>query len=155
MGCGHEFHMVCVTRWFCRQEGASSCPCCRRESGEYDDVPQAEAEEESDDDESVSGWSDDDDASLVSVEEYWERKADGTWHQKFRETVTGRTWNPSASGSVDDIPPALAVGAVVLQALWRGHVVRRNQVVEALLSLKNTVVPAAPAPAEITSDPVP
>jgi hypothetical protein len=139
---------MCVTRWFCRQEGASSCPCCRRESGQYDDVPHAaEDEEGSEDDESVSGWSDDD-GSLVSVEEYWERKAEGTWHQKFRETVTGRAWNP---GAADDIPPALAVGASMLQALWRGHVVRRNQVVDALLSLKNVVHVTVP----LTSDPVP
>lgn len=126
---------MCVTRWFCRQEGASSCPCCRRESGTYDDVPRAAG---GDDDESVASDEDDnDDESVVSIEEYWIRGADGVWKRAFRETVTGEGWDPVAEP--DDVPLALHVGATVLQTLWRGHAVRRDIAVKALLSLKNAI----------------
>ena len=148
LGCGHEFHMVCVARWFCRQEGASSCPCCRRESGAYDDVPRAEAEDDDESDD-VSGWSDDDDdddASLVSVEIYWHRDGMGVWKQVFRETATTRGWDPVSEP--DTVPEEIEEGATALQRLWRGYRVRQQRqvmgAVEALLALKVTPVELDP-----------
>ena len=132
--------MVCVTRWFCRQEGASSCPCCRRESGTYDDVPRAaeEGDEDDDDDDDIDGWSDD--SSVVSVAEFWTRDSDGCWHRTIRQTVTGEKWNPVAEP--DDIPLTVHEGAVALQRIWRGHAARRGVAVEALLALKFATLPA-------------
>lgn len=141
--------MVCVARWFCRQEGASSCPCCRRESGAYDDLPRAAAEDDSDS-EGVSEWDDDeedDDASVVTVEIFWRRDEAGVWHQMFRETATTLGWNPVTEP--DAVPEEIEEGATALQRLWRGHRVRQQQrvaaAVEGLLALKVEPLPAAEA----------
>lgn len=143
LGCGHEFHMMCVAQWFCRQEGASSCPCCRRESGTYDDLPQATEADDSD-----SDWESDDSASHVSVEVYW--KYDDTvrvWHQIFRETMTTKEWDPVMEPT--DVPEEIEEGAVCLQSLWRGYRARQRLLIaEALLILK------ASTEAEAEADPV-
>lgn len=127
--------MVCVARWFCRQEGASSCPCCRRESGAFDDVPRADGADSDSEDNSDE---DDDDSSLVSVEVYWLRDSAGVWKQMFRETETTNDWNPV--DEPDDVPEEIHEGALTLQRLWRGYRVRHQQAVlgavEALLALK-------------------
>lgn len=150
LGCGHEFHMMCVAQWFCQQEGVSSCPCCRRESGVYDDLPRAAAEEDDESDD-VSGWSDedddddDDDESLVAVEIYWLRDEAGVWKQVFRETATTRDWNPVSEP--DTVPEEIDHGATALQRLWRGYLVRRQQkvagAVEGLLALKDAAAISA------------
>jgi Ring finger domain/IQ calmodulin-binding motif len=31
LSCTHTFHFTCLVRWFANQEGAESCPCCRKE----------------------------------------------------------------------------------------------------------------------------
>jgi hypothetical protein len=50
--CSHLFHFRCLATWFLSQDGASSCPCCRREVSELEDVPidPADVEEGEDDD---------------------------------------------------------------------------------------------------------
>jgi hypothetical protein len=51
--CSHLFHFRCLATWFISQDGASSCPCCRREVSELEDVPSAAADDaEADDDDS-------------------------------------------------------------------------------------------------------
>ncbi len=51
--CSHLFHFRCLATWFISQDGASSCPCCRREVSELEDVPSAAAgDAEADDDDS-------------------------------------------------------------------------------------------------------
>lgn len=137
--------MVCVARWFCRQEGASSCPCCRRESGAYDDVPRAEGEEDSD-----SEWEDGDEdgdgdgATVISVEFYWQRDANGVWKEGLRETTTTNIWNPATEPAA--VPEEITEGAVALQRIWRGYWVRHRlpmqDAAEALLALKAGVVVA-------------
>jgi hypothetical protein len=57
LSCGHNFHIRCVVQWFYSQEGASSCPFCRHEVGEKEDLPTAEdmgQEEESEDESEYS-----------------------------------------------------------------------------------------------------
>lgn len=135
LGCGHEFHAVCVARWFCRQEGASSCPCCRQEAGRHADIATAAAA----DSDSDSEWSDDededdDDASFVSVEFYWRRNEVGVWQRIFRETATTKDWDPAVEPEA--VPDEITEGAVAFQALWRGHRARLQCAVTALLSLK-------------------
>ena len=38
--CGHSFHFKCLNTWYWQQsqneEGRESCPCCRKEPGEYE-----------------------------------------------------------------------------------------------------------------------
>ena len=130
LGCGHEFHAVCVARWFCRQEGASSCPCCRKEAGQYEDVTRAGAAEASDDEESdwgedAYGDEDDEAASVISVDIYWRRDASGVWQRAFREKITTKDWDPASDP--DDVPEELVEGAVSFQKLWRGYLVRHRK----------------------------
>ena len=42
MSCGHTFHFRCLTNWFCSQqdtEVACSCPSCRHEAKDLEDLP--------------------------------------------------------------------------------------------------------------------
>lgn len=50
--CGHSYHFSCISHWYTKQEVAS-CPCCRKEPGEKEKLPeiQYEDEENSDDEE--------------------------------------------------------------------------------------------------------
>ena len=50
--CGHSYHFSCISHWYAKQEVAS-CPCCRKEPGEKEKMPeiQYEDEEGSDDEE--------------------------------------------------------------------------------------------------------
>ena len=54
LGCGHEFHLKCVVTWLQREDGAGTCPCCRAEPGELEQIRASVGEEDYDDDESVS-----------------------------------------------------------------------------------------------------
>ena len=54
LGCGHAFHLKCVVTWLQREEGAGTCPCCRAEPGELEQIRASDSEEEEDDDNSVS-----------------------------------------------------------------------------------------------------
>jgi len=53
LGCGHEFHLKCVVTWLQREDGAGTCPCCRAEPGEHEQI-RASGEEDEEDDDSVS-----------------------------------------------------------------------------------------------------
>ena len=50
--CGHSYHFSCISHWYAKQESAS-CPCCRKEPGEKEKMPQIQYEDEegSDDEE--------------------------------------------------------------------------------------------------------
>lgn len=57
--CGHQFHYSCITRWMCSQldeEVAESCPCCRKQVGDYEKIPNSllatefDADDENEDD---------------------------------------------------------------------------------------------------------
>lgn len=54
LGCGHAFHLKCVVTWLQREEGAGTCPCCRAEPGELEQIRASDSEEEEGDDDSVS-----------------------------------------------------------------------------------------------------
>ena len=47
LSCGHSYHIFCISNWFCRQEGNSSCAMCRKEMGPLEDMPEQESESES------------------------------------------------------------------------------------------------------------
>ena len=59
LGCGHEFHLKCVVTWLQRDDGAGTCPCCRAEPGELEQIrasdSASEDEESEDGSESVTG----------------------------------------------------------------------------------------------------
>ena len=43
MSCGHTFHFRCLTNWFCSQQDtdvACSCPSCRHEAKDFEDLPE-------------------------------------------------------------------------------------------------------------------
>ena len=35
LACSHSYHLKCITQWFHQHE---TCPCCRKEAGEYEKV---------------------------------------------------------------------------------------------------------------------
>ncbi len=56
LGCGHAFHLKCVVTWLQREDGAGTCPCCRAEPGEHEQIRSSGSEDEEDgDDESEDG----------------------------------------------------------------------------------------------------
>ena len=78
MSCGHTFHFRCLTNWFCSQqdtEVACSCPTCRHEAKDFEDLPEdaSHAEDcdcdECADEEASEAEEEDDDASEGSQEE--------------------------------------------------------------------------------------
>lgn len=160
LGCGHKFHMMCVVRWFQDQEGPSTCPCCRRESGQLDNVPLIE-EEEGEDGTTLDGWSadeegeeDEDDEDVGDLRPVWTRQTTGQWERTW--VITGgsvSTWDP-VGDEREDVPEEMEDGAVALQRIWRGHRVRRGvaqreeqEMLEAagiLMTIKNTVVEEDP-----------
>jgi hypothetical protein len=48
LSCSHSFHLVCLSKWFIKNE---SCPCCRHEANETEKMAPMVEEEESDEDE--------------------------------------------------------------------------------------------------------
>jgi hypothetical protein len=151
LGCGHKFHMMCVVRWFQDQEGPSTCPCCRRESGRLDNVPLVEEGEGDEEDETLSGWSgDEDEEDVGELRPVWTRQAGGQWERTW--VVTGgevAVWDPQSEDR-NEVPEEMEEGAVALQRIWRGHCVRRGaarheeeEMLEAagiLITIKNTPV---------------
>ncbi len=121
--------MLCVVRWFSQQDGPSSCPCCRREAGELDNVPYLADEEETD-------YESDDDEEAIEI--VWHRAADGTWIRHWREAAP-LTWKPSHGAAPTELTDPIAT----IQSLWRGYTVRSDLAVAgALLALKSTTVNA-------------
>lgn len=43
--CGHSYHFSCISHWYTKQEVAS-CPCCRKEPGEKEKMPEIQYEDE-------------------------------------------------------------------------------------------------------------
>ena len=129
--------MLCVVRWFSQQEGPSSCPCCRREAGELDNLPMAEdedAEDLEDEEDNDSDEDDNEDDELENIEMVWVRTADGTWARYWRESVAPLTWKPTDASA----PETLIEPIASIQALWRGHTVRSDMAAAtALLTLKD------------------
>jgi hypothetical protein len=127
LGCGHKFHMMCVVRWFQDQTGPSTCPCCRRESGQLDNVPLVE---EGEDDESIGSWAvdeeEEDDEDVGELRPVWMRQATGQWERSW--IVTGgevAVWDP-VGAEHEDVPEEMEEGALALQRIWRGWIVRQG-----------------------------
>jgi hypothetical protein len=140
LGCGHKFHLMCVVRWFQDQEGASTCPCCRRESGRLDNVPLVEEAEgdadgaEDGDEDGESEWEeydDDDEEEVVGdLRPVWTWDATHRiWERSW--VVTGGSvsvWDPAGVGEdAEEAPEEMVDGAVALQRIWRGWCVRRSR----------------------------
>jgi hypothetical protein len=157
LGCGHEFHLRCIVEWFNNQEAACSCPCCRREQGEFDTVPiypeeevegeyEEEIEEEEEDEEEealgspvITGAF----ANLFNafsarreepvIDNVWRRQPNGRWVRLRIVREAPVTWSP-ADGTE---PPAelkkLADdGATRIQSIWRGFATRKEQTTAAI-----------------------
>jgi hypothetical protein len=45
LSCSHTFHLSCITKWFSKQDHGS-CPCCRKEVGEKEDLTSFTDDEE-------------------------------------------------------------------------------------------------------------
>ena len=131
LACGHEYHMLCIVRWFQGQEGPSSCPYCRHEAGELDNVPMAEDSEgegEEDDDNTDDGSGDGEAEDLEAV---WFRAPDGTWIRHWRETVAPEQWKPTEAA--DEPPDGLTQTATQIQSTWRGHTIRADMAAAGML----------------------
>lgn len=53
--CGHTFHFKCLNHWYYKQQNEDitwSCPCCRKEPGEFEQADVVTDEEEEEEDES-------------------------------------------------------------------------------------------------------
>ena len=72
MSCGHTYHFRCLTNWFISQqdnEVACSCPSCRHEAKEHEDLPEDSShEEDCDCSECADEQEEEDDASQGSQE---------------------------------------------------------------------------------------
>lgn len=63
MTCKHEFHLKCLVTWLQREEGAGTCPCCRAEPGEMEQISHSSSDSDSDSD---SGSDDDEPVTDVT-----------------------------------------------------------------------------------------
>ena len=158
LGCSHQFHLMCVVRWFQEQDGPSSCPFCRHEVGLLDNVPiYPEGDDEDNEDgegsSTLSGWTDEEDNddesdgnSVGSIRRIWTRDpVGGQWEGRWilhRPVVT--VWDPTAptEDEVAEPPEELTEIATNIQRIWRGHRVRssRQQVASVI-----TLIPEAEA----------
>ena len=146
LGCSHQFHLMCVVRWFQEQDGPSSCPFCRHEVGTLDNVPiypEGDDDEEGEDGEgegssTLSGWTDEEDEddesdgdSVGSIRRVWTRDpVGGQWEGRWvlhRPVVT--VWDPTAptEDEVAEPPEELTEIATNIQRIWRGYRIRRNR----------------------------
>ena len=62
LSCSHSFHFSCIAKWFTKQE---TCPCCRKEMGDTEVLPENSPDAASDDSDDSDGSSESDE----SVEE--------------------------------------------------------------------------------------
>lgn len=80
--CGHTFHLKCLNRWFCQQilsddDAKESCPCCRKEPGEFERASESEYHDE--DDEEDQDDDDEDDNNQAPYEGNWVRIGERRW----------------------------------------------------------------------------
>lgn len=99
LSCKHTFHLRCITDWFAKQS-QGSCPCCRKDMGEKEDILHNEPVEE-------------ETLTYVSEEEEEENEL-----EKFVNTITlGRQQASAILGIIDefkeDDPPRIG------EATWR------------------------------------
>ncbi len=141
LGCGHTFHLRCVVAWFTEQECASSCPCCRRTVGELDNVPlypddgvdsESDDSEPDEDEDSLldsDSESEDEDELVGGIETAnWSRAASGRWHLDGMRYVS---WGIEDGTPVPkSLVATMKEAATKVQALWRGHQIRRPVVGE-------------------------
>ncbi len=133
LGCGHTFHLRCVVAWFTEQECASSCPCCRSAVGELDNVPlypddgegsESDSDDGSEEDSLLESESEDEDELVGSIETAnWSRAASGRWHLDGMRYVS---WGIEDGTPVPrSLVASMKEAATKVQALWRGHRIRR------------------------------
>jgi hypothetical protein len=68
LSCKHVFHILCGTSWFAKQD-KGTCPLCRKEMGEKDDLARISVEDEDDEDEDEEDDDEDDDETYEAEDE--------------------------------------------------------------------------------------
>lgn len=72
--CGHTFHFKCLNTWYWRQtqeeDGQETCPCCRKEPGDFE---RASTVTESEESQSIAEWTVDEEPNE------WIRVGPGRW----------------------------------------------------------------------------
>ncbi len=151
LSCQHAFHFRCIVNWFDRQLGDAleqTCPCCRGKGGELDrfeiaeHVDEDEEEEDDEDYEADDIESQDANSILDEIPEdardlIWERVGEGRWLITSRQDLAYEALRGlfGSSNELQDEPaPAPVVAAQKIQAVIRGHLVRRQVGVARLLS---------------------
>ena len=128
LGCGHQFHMLCVVNWFQEQEGTPTCPCCRRQAGKYDNVPVwTEEELAAESGDTLTNEAFPIDEYAVSEQDgrtVWVRAEGGQWECYTIPTAPDFLWDPAVER---DVPSEMTAGAVALQRIWRGWRQRQRQ----------------------------
>lgn len=75
--CGHTFHFKCLNSWYYTQinseSGQESCPCCRKEPGEFERAPLV------DDDEDESEEEEENQFPNINLETEWVRVGPRRW----------------------------------------------------------------------------
>jgi len=125
--------MYCIVSWFETQEGASTCPCCRKEVGLLDNVPLiAEPSVSESDSDSDSEFEEEEEAGAseeIVIRLTWEQLEDGTWNRVVKVDASDVTWHPS---DATPMPTSLEYWieknnhAAKIQAVWRGFHFRAN-----------------------------
>ena len=132
--------MYCIVSWFETQEGASTCPCCRKEVGLLDNVPlvaEPSLSESDSDSDSDSEFEEEAEEGAGAPEEIvirlsWEQLEDGTWNRVVKVDASNTsdvTWHPS---DATPMPTSLEYWieknnhAAKIQAVWRGFHFRAN-----------------------------
>ena len=151
LGCGHEFHLRCTVQWFSSQQGeASTCPCCRKESGHLDDLPAVGEMDESSGSGSGGGWVEEEYGPTRMI---WVRQITGHWEGELvLENQITHVWDPTAAVMA---PTEISEGAVAMQRIWRGYQGRAKAaaMAAAVALIKMSQGAAAPAPAPAPARP--
>lgn len=134
LSCEHTFHYRCIDNWFGKQvwdDLPQTCPCCRDGGQHLDRAEVVEVEENEDEDDDWATEDDDDANSAVTdiTEDIrWERVGPGRWFILSNSVMAFESLR-SLFGPLNELVTEedhMAVAASKIQALVRGHLVRRR-----------------------------
>jgi len=126
LSCSHTFHYSCITRWLCSQmdlDLSESCPCCRKEVGTYEKIPECLVEYEYDEEEGEEEEEQNDSTMFIvnAIENISARQIQAAWRGYFLRKIL-RHWNRIIDPSIEFLKHQKAKH---IQAIWRGFHVRQ------------------------------